>query len=177
MVEQRVQAEQVAVRAEARNHTDGNVRQERLPPRGLSRENVRQVDFYERDLHREERVPDRDRGVSVRGSIDQRTICVPVELVHELHELTLMVGLMPDHLEVLRRGVLANGPLDVVQRLAAVHMRLSCTEKIEVGPVQNSDAHLGLEALKPVPKILLFPPFVRGCLVRLWLGTRLLGAR
>ena len=102
--------------------------------------NVGDVHLDGRQLHREDRVEDRDRGRGVAGRIDddaRRLLALGV--VKGIDDLALVVRLAEVHLEAeALRGVAAQR-LDVGQRRMPVFLRLARPERIQVRTIEDVD--------------------------------------
>ena len=110
-----------------------------MPALGLAREDVGQVHFHERDAHRQERIADGERGVGEGGGVDQRAVRPGGEPLHQLHEASLVVGLLPIQLRAQLPRALADGALDVAQRRPSVDLGFAGAQQIEIGSVEDED--------------------------------------
>ena len=66
---------------------------------------------------RKKGITDGQRGVREPRRIDQRTGNAATQSLHQIHELVFVVGLVPQDFNSLTPGSVANGALDVLQRI------------------------------------------------------------
>src|SRR5581483_9249344 len=96
--------------------------------------------FDERDLHREQRVAQRDAGMRQRGGIDDDELdAFGLGLLDPLDQGAFVVALERVELVPELAGVLAEIALDLPERLGSVEVRLAAAEQVEVGAVQQQD--------------------------------------
>lgn len=135
------QRRDVAVRAEARDHTFSVGRDVRVVPEGLALVHVRKVDLDERRGELGACVADRHGGVGPGGGVEHDRVPVVGGLVQPLEELALVVGLPEVDLQA---QFLAGGDAqvgEVGERLGAVDRGLPLAEPVEVGAVQHQGLH------------------------------------
>ena len=72
-----------------------------------------------------------------------------------LYFRTFMIGLMPGKLDASGFGTLANGLLYLIQPDRAIHLGFAAAEQVQIGTVQNRDAHLGLQTVEPVFEVII----------------------
>ncbi len=150
MPDEGLETEHVASGPETRNDADREIGEERLATSRLAGEDVGEVNLDERDADGEEGVPHRDRGMGERRGVHDGAVCRLRQRLHELYQLAFMVGLAPGQLNAERRRALTDEALQIGKRLAAVELRFTRAEEIEIGTVQDGDAHLALETLEPL---------------------------
>src|SRR6185312_61701 len=133
--------ELVAARAETAHHGERARGEHRMAPLRLAREDVAQVHFDERYLHRGKRVANGEAAVAVRAGVDQSAIGAAAQRLDHIHQLPFSVplGELQFHVQLARDA--AQVLFDVGQRVASVQLRLPNAEEIEIGAVQNGDAH------------------------------------
>src|ERR1700685_1128863 len=127
-------------------------------PEGLALVDIGNVHFDDRPGEGVERVEDGDRGVGEGGGIDDDAGGALAGGVNEVDDLVFAVALM----ELDRKPELladaAAVRLDLGERLAAVNLRLTLAEQIEIGTVQDDDdrAHgaspLNMSTCRPRPE-------------------------
>src|SRR5437899_1134110 len=132
--------EAVALDAEAAERGEGRARGVGVVTETLAGVDVGHVHFDGRNLHREQRVMQGDRGVRIAAGTDDDALHLArMRLVDEVDQLALAVGLPAIGLEAeLRRGLPAQC-LDVGQRGMAVLLGLARPEHVGVRPVENED--------------------------------------
>ena len=102
----------------------------------LAREDVGEVHLHRHDLHRLDRISDRERGVRVGAGVDDQTVPVAV-LVNGVHELALVVRLDEGQFDAERVCAVAQQQFDVGDRLAPVDLRGAMAEQVQVGPLRT----------------------------------------
>ena len=131
--------EDVALGAESRHQSHGEVGEQRFLPPALAREQVREMNFDERDPHGEQRIPDREAGVGVRPAIQDQSLGAAGKLLDGVDERALVIGLGEGNPDFEARRFFPNHPFDVSQRPVSVDRRFSLAQKIEVRTVENGD--------------------------------------
>lgn len=142
MLDKAFQPQPIAVGPEARDHTHGEIGQQRSPPFRLAREDIGEMDFHEWHLHREQRIAHCQTGVCERRRVDHRASGTPLQSLDRLHELAFMIGLNPCADNAKGAGVLLGGALDVGETGATVNLGLALAQEIQVRAVQHGDYDL-----------------------------------
>src|SRR5256885_13649547 len=91
--DQALESQTIALGAEAGYHGHRRVGEHRATSLRLAREDVREMHFHERHAHREQRVPYRETRVRERGGVDHQAVCLSLEALDRIDQLTLVVGL------------------------------------------------------------------------------------
>ena len=115
------------------SHADG--RDERLVAKRLAGVDVREVHLHRGEPHTDDRVPQCDTGVGVGPRVDEDAVGPSPGLVQRVYEHTLVVGLHDAQLHTALARSLAQRRVDLVQRHAAVGLRLPPPQQVEVGAV------------------------------------------
>src|SRR6185437_11681115 len=132
------EGELVSVRAESAHQGERARREHRVPAFRLAGEDIGQVYFDERHLHRGERVANGEARMAVRAGVDQRAVGTAAQRLYHLDQLAFAVPLGELQVDVQLASDDAQPPLDVGQRLAAVQLRLPDTEEVEIGPLRTA---------------------------------------
>src|SRR3954470_7560728 len=98
---QSLEGQKVALRAEPGNHSDCEIGDDRMPSFRLSCEDIRQVQFNERNLYRQQGIAKGETGMSQSSCVDQRTIDPPAQPLNGFHHRPFMIGLEPIELDTI----------------------------------------------------------------------------
>src|ERR1043166_6143818 len=139
MTDQPFETQAVAVGPEPRDDANREIREQRTPPLRLTRKNVRQMHFDERDTDGEERVPHRQTRMRERGRVDHGPVGPTLQSLNRLDELAFMIRLDPAAFHAERARPLARQPLDLGETRAPVDLRFALSQQIQVGAVQHGD--------------------------------------
>src|SRR5947207_6407531 len=93
MSDQTLESQAIALGAEPRHESHRGVGQHRAMTLGLAPENVGQMDFHERDAHREQGVAHGKTRVRERGRVDHQAIGLALQPLDRVDEVAFMVGL------------------------------------------------------------------------------------
>jgi len=133
-----VDGKPVAVDAEAAQRSEGGHGGEGMMPKILASVNIADVHFDRGDLHRDQRVMQRDRCMGIAAGIDDDSgRLVRLRLVDEINQLALAVGLPAIGLQAEFGGGLHAQFLDIGERCVAVGFGLAGAQQIEVGTVEH----------------------------------------
>ncbi len=111
---------------------------------GFSREDVGDVHFDERELHRREGVSEGQTGVRVRSRVDHRSVGVAAKGLDRADELALAVMLSAANVHAELPADSRQPLLDFGERRRTVERRISHSKKVEVGPIEHRDPHFFL---------------------------------
>src|SRR5580765_4018520 len=137
---QPAQGEPIAVRSEprhARHHHAGHQRAvaERFPC-----VRVRHVHLDRREARAHDRVADRDARMREAARVEDHTVTAAASLVQGVDENALVRALERLDLATELTRKCNEARVHIFQRHAAVDFRLACSERLEVGSVQDEDA-------------------------------------
>src|SRR5262245_49241254 len=137
---QPVDRQRVAADAEAAQARLGHRRDVGMVAKPLAREDIADVDLDHWHIDRGDGVADGDRGVGIGAGVDDD----PGGLlgaggVDRIDDLALVVRLQEFDLEGVAAGGLAAKLLHVLERGAAIGVRLARAEEVEVGAVEDVD--------------------------------------
>src|SRR6185369_7665612 len=111
----------------------------RVMAKALTLEDVRQMHLDDRQVGREECIEHRYRGVGQRTGVEDDAVGGFARLLYPVDELTFVVGLPKLDLQVEGRRSGEAPLLDIGQGVVAVNRRITHSEQIEVGTVQDID--------------------------------------
>ena len=132
------QRQLVADCAEPGDRADGDVGEVGVMAEGFPRLHVTQVHFDERDLHRQQRVAQRDAGVRERRRVeDDEGDVRRRRLVNARDQLVLGVALERRQVMAGLRRQLTEPRDDLLQRDGAIQPRLASAEQVQVGAVEE----------------------------------------
>jgi hypothetical protein len=136
---ERLETEFVALRAEARNHADGDRGHVGELPEGLARVDIREVHLDHGQTRCHQGIPQCDARMRESAGIDQDAVGVADGLLDPIDELALMVRLdgLDFDTEVLghRREI----GIDIGQGLGPIDLGLAFSEQIQIGTVDDQD--------------------------------------
>src|SRR4051812_24874862 len=146
----------------------------RMMAKVFAREDVADVHLDHRHLHRRDCIANRDRGVSIAAGVehDAGSFLCP-GLMDPIDQLPFVVRLPEFEVELVLLGAVAAEPFHVLQRRAAIGLRLARAEQIKVGTVEdvNGFRHEPNAATSDVS--LIGAPYAKGKLAALRLQTAL----
>lgn len=99
------------------------------------RMDVGKMHFHDWKTNGADRIPKRNAGVSVGGSVEDDALEMPLGLLEPVHQLPLPIRLPELYLHLQHRGTFTNQPFDVRKRRVAVDFRLAGAEQVEIGTV------------------------------------------
>ncbi len=88
-----------------------------------------------------QRITQGDRGVGVGPGIHQDPIDLAHGLVHTLNQSTLEIALKALQLHASSQGAFLQSTLNLSEGLMSVETRLSLPQQVEVGAIQEQQAH------------------------------------
>ena len=133
----RLEGEVIAARSLPDDRLQRDVREEVHLPERLAGRRIREVDLDERSLDGQQRVPERDGGVGQPAGIDDDD--VEVALVEPVDEGAFVIGLEERDLQPQLGGPGGDPGMDLVERGAAVDLRLARPEEVEVRALEDED--------------------------------------
>ena len=92
-------------------------------------------------LHGEQRVAQAEARVGQRAGIDDRALHPAGQRLDGIDQLAFVIGLQPLELDAQHLGVGPQHRLDLGQRRTAVDLRLALSQEVEVGTIENREAH------------------------------------
>src|SRR3990172_4936532 len=132
--------QRIAVDAEAADHRLRRLRHVGILPEAFALVDIGEVDFDHRQLHRQQRVENGDRGGGVAGRIDhQARRLVGVRFLDPADQLAFHIRLPEYQFEAEALGGGAAQFFHVGERGAAVRVRLARAEQVHVGAVEDID--------------------------------------
>src|SRR5262245_30106049 len=134
-----------------------------MTPLSFARENVRQMELDERNPHGEKRIPQRETRMRQRSRVDQGTVHPAFECLNRIYERSFMVRLDPLDLRAELGGFGPDQLLDLSQGGPTVDLGFPRPEQIEIGAVEDGDAHSALQALQPGVKLIQIVSATWGC--------------
>src|SRR6188508_3234026 len=144
LVCRRAQCELVADRPEAGDASDRNVGEIGALPEALARMNVREMHLDERNLHGEQRVPERDARVREPGGVeDDEGHVTRGRLMDACDQVGLRVALERGEAMTRFRRELCHLLVDLLQADVSVQPGLAHAQQVEVGTVEQQDVSHG----------------------------------
>ena len=134
-----VQRQRIAAHAQAADHADRGLGNVGVLTEFLAAVDIGDVHLDHREIAGEQRVHQGDRGGGVAGRIDHDALGAAAAFLHPGDQLALAVGLAEVDGEAEAVGGFGAQLLDVVERGAAVEMRLAQAEHVHVRAVQDGD--------------------------------------
>ena len=111
-----------------------------MMPETLAGVNVADVHFDRRNLHRDQRIMQRDRGVRIAAGVDDDSgYLFRVSLVNEIDQLALAVGLAALGLHAELRRRFRAELFDIGKLRVAVRLRFPRPQHVEVRAVEHID--------------------------------------
>ena len=136
----RLHGQLVTLGTESGNHAGRDVREERMLPEVLTRKNVGQVHLDERDGDAQQGISQGDAGMREAAEIDEHESgAVDPGQLDPVDQRGLGIALQGVELVAGGRALFAQAPVDVIERVTAVDMRLPMPQQIQIGPVQGQD--------------------------------------
>ena len=139
VLQQRLEAQAVAERAEARDHAQGDARHERVLAELLPCEDVREVHLDDGQPRSRERIAQRDTRVSQAAGIDEDAVGPGSGLLDAVDQRPLVIRLEELDLGAPLLGRRGEISVDLLQAGGAVDLGLAGAEQVEVRTVQDQD--------------------------------------
>src|SRR5690606_39092892 len=103
--------------------------------------------FNEGNVDGRERIPDRNTGMRVRGSVDDDVFrSIAPRFLDPIHQSAFMIALVRAQYGSPAVGQVLESLIDIRKSQRAVDLGLACAEQVEIGAVQNQNAlrHYGI---------------------------------
>src|SRR5262249_13394517 len=98
-----------------------------------------------------------------RGRVDQSTVYLAFERLNRIYQRSFVVRLDPFDLRAKLGGLGPDQLLDLSQGGPTVDLGFPRPEQIEIGAVEDGDAHSALQALQPGVKLIQIVSSTWGC--------------
>jgi len=145
MLERVLQRQLIAPGPKAADHADRQIGEKRMMSKRFTSEDIRQVHFDKRNLHRSQRVAQRYARMGKSSRIDQDEACpVFARLLNTPDQLALEIALKGGQGDSSGARNLDQTGVDRIEGVRAVDRGFACTQQIEVGAMQYQDASGGL---------------------------------
>src|SRR5215831_1854555 len=138
--DQATQGQPVARRTESRHGRRHHAGDQRVVAERFPRVRVRHMHLDRREARTRDRIADRDARVREAARVEDHTVTAAASLVQRVDENALVRALERLDLATELTGECDEARVHLFQRHAAVDFRLACSERLEVGSVQDEDA-------------------------------------
>ena len=142
-VNSRVNRQGVRIRSEARDDPTTDRGDHRMVPEGFAGVNIREMDLNGGDPDRRNGVAQVDACVSIGRGVQDDHIKLAFGLLYPLDQLALEVGLAKPDVDSASLSETSYLRFDVRKRCSSVNLRLTLAQEIQIGTVQEQDAHSG----------------------------------
>src|SRR3954467_3113602 len=135
------QCQLIPIGAEAADDRQCRVGERGMPPLGLARKDVGDVQLDEGHPHADERVANGKARVGVRRRVHHRAVDAAAKSLHRVDHLTFSVVLREAELDTELFRHLQQARLDVRKRRCPIKLGLTGAEEIEIWTIDDGDLH------------------------------------